>query len=106
MSIRNPADQWTVAGRNILSATNLAALRDCLERGPIIVEHRFYYGGRSPDRLVFDDFEDLESYLEGQASPGDSFWIWDYAALCRDDNYLVTGKKPDTDGCVPERGAY
>jgi hypothetical protein len=106
MAFRNPADNWTVAGRNILSAHNLAALRECLEQGPVIVEHRYYYGGRSPDRLIFEDFEDLEAYLRGRSRPGDAFWIWDYSSLCRDDNFLAMGKRPDADGCVPEKGAY
>lgn len=106
MAFRNPDDRWTVSGRNILAPNNLASLRACLEKGPVIVEHRFYYGARSPDRLVFDDFEDLEEYLTNKAAPGDSFWVWDYEALCRNENFLVMGKKPDTDGCVPETGAY
>jgi hypothetical protein len=106
MTFKNPDDGWTLSGRNILTPPNLAALRECLENGPVIVEHRFYYGGRSPDRLVFDDYEDLEAYLRGRAAPGDSFWIWDYMSVCRDDNFLVQGKRPDEEGRVPERGAY
>ncbi len=106
MAFRNSADHWTRSGRNILALGNLAILRERLEHSPVIVEHRYYYGGRSPDRLIFDDFEDLENYLKTQARPGDSFWIWDYSSLCRDDNVLVMGKKPDIDGSVPETGAY
>ena len=106
MSFKNLADGWSVGGRNILAPHNLKILRDCLENGPVILEHRFYYRGRSPDRRVFDDFEDLELYLNEQAAPGDAFWVWDYEALCRNDNFLVMGKKPDEEGRVPETGAY
>jgi hypothetical protein len=106
MSFMNPADHWTLSGKNILAPHNLAIIREQLQRGVVILEHRFYNGARSPDRLVFDDFEELEAYIQHKAGPGDSFWIWDYDALCRDDNYLVTGKKPDAEGRVPEGGAY
>jgi hypothetical protein len=106
MTFQNPDDRWTLSGRNILAPSNIAVLRDCLERGPVIVEHWFYYAGRSPDRLVFDDFDDLEAYLKEQSAPGDAFWIWDYSALCRDDNSLANGKKPDVEGRIPETGAY
>jgi hypothetical protein len=106
MNFMNPNDRWTVSARNIQAPRNIATLRECLERGPVILEHRFYYGARSPERLVFDDFEDLEAYLQQRASPGDSFWVWDFDAVCRDDNPLVTGKKPDAEGRVPEGGAY
>ncbi len=106
MAFQNPADHWTTSGKNILAPLNLSALRECLEKGPVIVEHRFYYGGCSPDRLIFDDYEDLEEYLKTKASPGDAFWIWDYDSLCRDHNFLVMGKLPDDEGRVPETGAY
>jgi hypothetical protein len=106
MSFKNPADNWTLSGPNILAPENLATLRERLEKGPVIVEHWFYYAGRSPDRLVFDDYEDLEEYLKHRSAPGDSLWVWDYSSLCRDENYLVRGKRPDEEGRVPEKGAY
>jgi hypothetical protein len=100
-------DGWSTDGRNILSADRLTAIRDVLEtKGPVILEHWFYYGCRSPDRLVFDDYEQLLIYLKTKASPGDAFHVWDYAALCRDDNSLADGKYPDSEGRTPERGAY
>jgi hypothetical protein len=106
VSFMNPDDRWTVSRKNIQSSPNLATLRECLDRGPIIVEHRFYNGARAPDRLIFEDFEDVEAYLQQKAGPGDSFWVWDFDAVCRVDNSLVTGKKPDAEGRVPEGGAY
>jgi NAD(P)H-flavin reductase len=106
VAFRNPDDHWTISGKSILAPRNLAILRESLENGPVIVEHRFYYGARSPDRLIFEDFDELHAYLQDEASPGDSFWIWDYSSVCRDDNPLVMGKRPDADGCVPEKGAY
>ena len=106
MTFRVEEDRWTPQGRNILSPDRLSAIRECLERSPVIVEHWYYRAGRSPKRLIFDDFEDFEEYLSKEARPGDAFHVWEFSALCRDENTLVHGKMPDSDGCVPERGAY
>jgi hypothetical protein len=106
MTFRAEKDRWSVHGRNILTPEKRAAIRECLERSPIIVEHWFYYGGRSPDRLIFDDIEDFDDYLQSRARPGDAFHIWEFATLCRDDDTVANGKYPDADGCVPEQGAY
>ena len=49
--IRNEDDGWTAEGRRITAPEALEAIRRCLEdEGPIIVEHWFYFGSRSPDR--------------------------------------------------------
>ena len=105
MNWRYEGDEWG-PGPSILAAETLAALRSALEETPLIVEHRFYRGSRAPDRLVFDDYERLEAYLREQTRPGDSFWVWRYDLLCRDDNSLARGKVPDADGFVPARGPY
>ena len=98
---------WSADGRNILSTDRMAAIRKVLEdKGPVIVEHWFYYGSRSPDRLVFEDYDELVEYLNTKARPGDAFHVWDYADVCRDDNALADGKYPDGEGRVPARGAY
>jgi hypothetical protein len=100
-------NDWSTDGRNILSADRMAAVRKVLEeKGPVIVEHWFYYGYRAPDRMVFDDYEQFVTYLSTKARPGDAFHIWDFAELCRDDNSLASGKYPDTQGRAPARGAY
>ena len=104
MTIRVESDHWG-AGPNILDAQTLTALRSALEETALIVEHRFYRGSRSPERRVFDDFDELAKYLRA-ARPGDSFWIWRYDSLCRDENALVHAKRPDVDGTVPGGGAY
>jgi hypothetical protein len=106
MTLRAEEDGWIPDGPNILSPESLSVVRDRLERSPVIVEHRHYRAGRSPRRLVFDDFEDFDEYIRNEARPGDSFWLWDYESLCRDDNPITQGKYPDSDGYVPEKGAY
>lgn len=98
---------WSTTGRNILSPDRLAAIRKVLEdKGPVIVEHWFYYGSRAPDRLVFDDYDQFVEYLKTKAGPGDALYVWDFADVCRDDNKLANGKYPDADGRVPARGSY
>ena len=62
-------DEWSTDGRNILSPDRLSAIRKVLATGSVIVEHWFYYGSRSPDRLVFDDYDTLLEYLTANARP-------------------------------------
>ena len=106
MTFRVEEDRWTLQGRNLLSPERMSAVRECLERSPIIVEHWYYRAGRSPSRLIFDDFEEFDHYLSQEARPGDAFHLWEFSTLCRDENTLVHGKFPDGDGSVPENGAY
>ena len=105
MTWRVEQDQWE-DGPRIDSPESLARLRAVLDESPLIVEHRHYRAASAPSRLVFDDFEDLETYLRSHARLGDSFWCWRYDALCRDDNPVVCAKQPDVDGKVPRGGAY
>ncbi len=84
----------------------MEAIRGCLERSPIIVEHWYYRMGRSAERRIFDDLEDFQDYLKERARLGDAFHVWGFSALCRDGDTLTNGKFPDADGCVPEEGAY
>jgi hypothetical protein len=106
MSVINEDDDWTKAGSNILEPEALAKIEQVLERhGPVILEHRFYRGSSAPARLIFDDFDDLVGYVKSRARPGDSFYMWNYAELCRDDNNLVAGKYPDAQGRIPRGGA-
>ena len=103
----NDGGEWSLEGRNILSADRLAAIRNVLENvGPVIVEHWFYYGSRSPDRIVFEDYDELLEYLKANAKPGDAIHVWEFSKLCRDDNTLANGKYPDALGRVPKGGAY
>lgn len=97
---------WIADGPNILDKETLTKIEETLERAPIIVEHWFYYGSRAPERLIFDDYEYFQEYLAEKARPGDSFHLWDFGALCRNDNELAHGKYPNDEGCVPRWGAY
>ena len=107
MNVRVETDNWTPNGQKILSPENLAIIRKTLENdGPIIVEHWFYRGSRSPSRLVFDDFDAFVDYVQTESAIGDAFHVWSYASLCRDENEIAAGKFPDGDGRVPTKGAY
>ena len=107
MKIRPEADDWRPDGKKILSAENLEIIQRTLEdEGPIIVEHWHYYGSRGPDRFVFDDIDDFVTYVEGHSLSGDAFHVWSFAAVCKDENEIASGKFPDEDGCVPRKGAY
>ena len=100
------ADGWSTSGPVINSAENLAAIRATLEdRGPILVEWWHYRGSAAPDRLIFDAFDAFAAWL-AETTAGDAIWVWDWAAICRDDNALAHGKSPDESGQVPARGAY
>lgn len=102
----NEDDEWSTGGRNILAPDILATLKTILEQQPVILEHWFYYGSRAPNRVVFDNFDDLQGYLKSNARPGDAFYAWSYSDLCRDDNSIAGGKYPDEKGRTPKRGAY
>jgi hypothetical protein len=104
MTVRIDSDRW-VPGPSILDTQTVAALSSAIETTALIVEHRFYRGSRAPDRLVFDDGDDLLAYLRA-AAPGDAFRIWRFETVCQDGNALVVAKRPDSDGTVPESGAY
>ena len=106
MSIRHEGDRWGTEAANVMAPERLEAIRQAVEQSALIVEHRFYRGSRSPDRMVFEDYDEFRQYLQAHAVPGDSFWFWRYDDLCRDDNSFTQGKFPDTDGMVPSGGAY
>lgn len=82
------------------------ALRRTLDQSFVILEHRHRAGSRAPTVLVFDDYDELVAYIRANARPGDALWTWRYDALCRDDNSLVHGRMPLSDGTVPTGGAY
>lgn len=100
-------DGWTTDGRKITASETLEIIRQCLEReGPIIVEHWFYRGACAPDRTVFSDLETFTTYLNTNTSAGDVIHVWSFAAVCKDDNGLTSGKCPDENGLIPAAGTY
>jgi hypothetical protein len=100
-------DEWTVKGSRITSKVNIDRIRQTLENeGPIIVEHWHYRGASSPDRFVFDDFDDFTTYLQENAFAGDAIHVWSFTVICKDDNTIASGKCPDEKGRVPRGGAY
>jgi len=92
---------------NILSKENLEAIqRELDDEGPIIVEHWFYFGGSSPDHLLFIEFSDFMEYLNSKVKPGDAIDVWSFHDSCTADNALARAKYPDEQGRVPRGGAY
>ena len=103
---KNEADGWTVDGSTITAVEKLEAIRQELARGPVIVEHWHYRGGRAPSRHVFEDYDELSLYLETEAFAGDAIDVWSWSSLCVPERRLVEGKCPAEDGTVPRGGAY
>ena len=100
-------DGWSTSGFKITSAENLDAIKSVLENeAPIIVEHWFYRKSSSPERRVFDDFEDFMSYLHQNARAGDMIKAWSFSQTCTESNMLAHGKCPDDQNRVPEKGSY
>jgi hypothetical protein len=106
MSTHSEKDEWGTEAPNIMSPERLSTIREVLEESPVIMEHWFFYGSRSPDRLVFGNYEDLDEYLRTRTRPGDAIHVWRYDVLCRDEDVLTHGKCPDADGLTPKKGAY
>lgn len=103
----NEDDDWSENGKSIVSTENLEGLRHTLEQeGPLIVEHRLYRRNSAPERLIFDEYDELLSYLQSHARPGDSFYAWSYASVCNSENAIAIGKYPDGRGRTPKRGVY
>ena len=99
-------DDWSDHDENILAPENLARLKAALEQEPLIVEHRHFRAASAPDRLIFDDYDELHAYLHANAHAGDHLLIWRYSSLSRDDNLFLSGKFPDPRGLTPRRGSY
>lgn len=103
---RYEPDNWKQEGSKILSDENVTKIKQELDRGPIIIEQCFYRGACSPQIFTFEYFEDFEEHIKENAVPGDIFTIWSFFGVCNDKNNLAQGKLHDTDGCIPETGAY
>ncbi len=99
-------DDWNESGNKITSPANLERVKDCLEKYPIILQHWYYRGSRSPTRLLVDDFEQYVEYLKSYLSPGDIIEIWTLEFLYSEENIFLRAKFPDNKGRVPKKGAY
>jgi hypothetical protein len=96
---------WTTEGESILSENNLVAIKKHLESvGSIAVEHWHFYGSRAPTRLVFDDFDDFNEYLQRNVQPGDAIDVYPFPH--HPSKTVARGKYPDAEGRVPKGGAY
>jgi hypothetical protein len=103
---RNESDQWTTDGEKI-SDEKLAAVKEVLiKTGPILVQHWFYRGGRAPQHVVFDQYDEFIEYLQSNAKAGDAIDIWNLELLLRVENTLIRAKCAAEDGTVPKGGAY
>jgi hypothetical protein len=105
MSTR-PEFRWGSEAPNILAPERIAAIKQAFEGSSLIVAHYFLFGGRAPDSMIFEDYEDFEEYLRTEVRPGDNLCFWRYNDLCRDDNLVTYGKYPNAEGQVPTGGAY
>jgi len=104
---RSEDDDWNADGRKITDPETLEAVRNVLEEeGPIIVEQWLYRGSSSPNRFIFEDYDDFLEYLNSTTSAGDDIHIWSFWTVCAKATRLASGKCPDENGLVPRRGAY
>jgi hypothetical protein len=104
---RNPDDDWSEDVPRITDDATLARIRQVLEnRGPVIIEHRWYRGSAAPSRLILDDYDDFLQYLQSSAFAGDAIDVWSYTDVCDPRITLASGKCPDPAGQCPRRGAY
>lgn len=99
-------DCWSLDGEKITASEKLDSIKNALEEGPILVDHRFLRGSRGPDTLVFGDYEDFIAYLTDNARSGDLITVWSLWRFMRDTAPLAQGKCPAEDGAVPKGGAY
>ena len=101
------ADEWTAEGKRIDVPEIISKLQHIItDESALIVEHKFYRGGRAPHRFVCDDADSLESYVRKYGRPGDAFHFWRFEECCTDDNRCETGKIADANGRTPRGGAY
>ena len=104
---RTEADEWTCDGEKISAPRKLAAIKKVFaESGPVLVQHKFLRGGRGPDQVVFDDYEEFITYLTEHARAGDKISVWSLWPFMRDTPPLAHGKCPAEDGAVPQKGPY
>lgn len=103
---KNESDNWSKRGPAITSDATLNEIRAALSAGPVIVEHGHYRGGSAPTRVVLEDWEDFEEYLQSKAFAGDTIDVWSFGDCCRPDSTIASGKCPDETGQTPEGGSY
>jgi hypothetical protein len=100
-------DEWTAEGEKISSPDKLAAIKRAIEHdGPVLLEHKFLRGGRAPHTAVFEEYDELVTYLAANARAGDKITVWNLWPFMRDTPPIAYGKCPDSDGAVPKGGAY
>jgi hypothetical protein len=102
---RNEADNWTSHGE-VFSMATIERIQEAFRLGPVIVEHWHYRGGTAPSRCVFEEWEDLEHYLDRSAFAGDAIDVWSFSQVCVGEKRVAQGKFPAEDGTVPQGGAY
>ena len=104
---RVEADEWTCEGETITAPEKLLAIREVLiNTGPVLVQHKFLRGARSPHEAVFDEYEEFVAYLTENALAGDKINVWSLWPLMRDTRPLAHGKCPDEDGAVPNKAPH
>ncbi len=91
---------------NLLAPEQLAAIQRAFQGSSLILEHAYMNGGRAPESIVVDDYEDFEEYLRTKVTPGDILSFWRYNDVCRSDTAIVSAKYPSPDGTLPKGGAY
>ena len=105
---RYEPDNWSGDGEIFTSRSKMDRLQAYLEQGKVLVaEHWHYRGARAPNRLLIEEVDDFIEYLEKEAIAGDIIEVFDLSEVWRNKgDAVLSGKCPDENGEVPEKGAY
>lgn len=104
---RYEADGWSSNGAVITETSELNKVRSALAGyKTLVVKHWHYRGASSPSLVVVEDFEEFLDYLRDNANAGDAIDVYDITGLLSEERCVASGKCPDQEGEVPQRGAY
>jgi hypothetical protein len=77
-------------GPHALSTETIKVIQSALAAGWIIGLHYHFAGGRGPEAVTFENYQNYENDIRG-SRPGDKFLLWGVAELLEQDVQLMAG---------------